>query len=111
MLTFPLVLTGFLAIEVPNPAAQPAEPFAALTKMLERSVPVRLFGQFNLPRKGSDSRSIDEGVVQLSNRRTGVTCTMRIVQAKPSVDPGIRFGAPEQHPDPIVRNSVSPCVE
>lgn len=50
---------------------------------------------------------------QLRNRRTGVTCTLRVIRAGASMDPGILVppfrGAREA--DPIVRNDVAPCVE
>jgi hypothetical protein len=50
---------------------------------------------------------------QLTNRRTRVTCTMRVVRAGPSMDPGILGGVAliVPDPDPLVRNDVVPCVE
>ena len=56
------------------------------------------------PRRGSRKPT------QLTNKRTGVTCTMLIVQG-PEVDPGIH--APRTRPvaDRIVNNAASPCVE
>ena len=50
---------------------------------------------------------------QLTNRRTRVTCTMRVVRAGPSMDPGILGGVAQvvPDPDPLVRNDVVPCVE
>ena len=51
------------------------------------------------------------GLVQLRSERTGVTCTMRILEAKPIVDAGILAPLAAPHPDPIVRNSSSPCVD
>jgi hypothetical protein len=50
------------------------------------------------------------GLVQLQNPRTGVTCTMRILEVKPTIDAGIVASLSGPHPDPIVRNSSSPCV-
>jgi len=50
-------------------------------------------------------------LLQLENHRSGVTCTMRIMQVNPDLDAGIVSGASGPHPDPIVRNSASPCVE
>ncbi len=50
---------------------------------------------------------------QLTNGRTGVTCTMRILVPAPATDPGIVRPIPEgqgSH-DPIVRKDLSPCVE
>src|SRR5512143_1892362 len=49
---------------------------------------------------------------QLTNRRTGVTCTMRILVPAPVTDPGIMRPIPEgQAQDSIVRKDLSPCVE
>lgn len=47
---------------------------------------------------------------QLRNRRTGVTCTLRILRIGPSMDPGIAGGTGDLV-DSIVNNGVSPCVE
>ena len=49
--------------------------------------------------------------LQLQNQRTGVTCSMRILQVKPVPDPRMIAAASGPHPDPIVRSSLSPCVE
>jgi len=61
----------------------------------------------------SPSPSPEPGERQLTNPRTGVTCTMRIVSAQGSVDPGAVAGngTAEGFPDSIVRNDVSPCVD
>jgi len=58
---------------------------------------------------GAVSASSDP--IQLHNPRTGVTCSMRIVEVKPTVDPGIFAMVDVPHLDPIVRGSASPCVE
>ena len=48
---------------------------------------------------------------QLHNPRTGVTCTMRILQARP-VDPEAVAPAPDATVDPDIRaKRVSPCVD
>ena len=47
---------------------------------------------------------------QLTNKRTGVTCTMLIVQG-PEVDPGIHALSSGPVLDRIVNNVASPCVE
>ena len=48
---------------------------------------------------------------QLTNPRTGVTCTMRILKAEP-VDKGAVIPAPETSVDPEIRGrGVSPCVD
>lgn len=50
-------------------------------------------------------------VDQLHNPRTGVTCTMRILQARP-VDPDAVAPAPDATVDPDIRGKrVSPCVD
>ncbi|HEY6546337.1 MAG TPA: hypothetical protein VI589_00465 [Vicinamibacteria bacterium] len=60
---------------------------------------------------------MESGFLRLHNPRTGVTCSMLIVPATPSVDAGIFPGAiapaaPERRAaDDIVRNQASPCVE
>jgi hypothetical protein len=51
---------------------------------------------------------------QLTNRRTGVTCTMRIVPIQEPVDPGAvgdRNIVDARPPDAMVRNDVSPCID
>lgn len=50
---------------------------------------------------------------QLSNGRTGVTCTLRVVPAGTSTDAGMIRSLPQRrsHPDRILRNDLSPCVE
>ena len=66
----------------------------------------------------SPSPQSEEPSFGLTNRRTGVTCTMMIVPRKPSeVDargildnPGI-IPVPVHPADGIVRNDLSPCVE
>ena len=57
------------------------------------------------------------GETQLHNRRTGVTCTMRIIRVAEPVDPGMPIGSPPigsphlAEPDASVRNDLSPCSE
>jgi hypothetical protein len=65
----------------------------------------------NVRATGLSAGPTRSGLVQLRSERTGVTCTMRILEVKPTVDAGIfaPLGAP--HPDPIVRSSLSPCVD
>ncbi len=68
-----------------------------------------------LPRaSGSGSitgASAGPGETQLRNRRTGVTCTLRIVRV-PALDAGILFTVPGAvEPHPSVRNDLSPCSE
>jgi hypothetical protein len=53
----------------------------------------------------------DSGVTQLQNKRTGVTCTLRILRIDPPVDPGMVATAPGTMDDPVARNKLSPCVE
>lgn len=48
---------------------------------------------------------------QLTNPRTGVTCTLRILKAEP-LDKGAVLPAPETSVDPDIRGrGVSPCVD
>jgi hypothetical protein len=46
----------------------------------------------------------------LTNPRTGVTCTMRILPMEKNPDPGIVRQSEGTVPDDIVRNSASPCL-
>jgi hypothetical protein len=57
------------------------------------------------------SKSKEPGLMQLRNRRTGVTCTLLIVPVEPSVDAGMLVTTSDHHLDPIVRNDLSPCHE
>jgi hypothetical protein len=51
-----------------------------------------------------------DAVEPLSNPRTGVTCTMRILKAEP-VDKGGVIPLPEPGVDPEIRGRVSPCLD
>jgi hypothetical protein len=48
---------------------------------------------------------------QLQNKRTGVTCTLRILRIDPPVDKDMVATAPERGADHMARNELSPCVE
>lgn len=48
-------------------------------------------------------------VEQLTNKKTGVTCTMQILRARPA-DPKAVRPAPRSV-DPGIRGDVSPCLE
>ena len=58
-----------------------------------------------------DAGATSAGIVQLQSHRTGVTCTMRILQVKTNLDPGIVAPASGPKPDAMVRNSSSPCLD
>ena len=60
--------------------------------------------------KKTNARRDGRSPTQLTNKRTGVTCTMLIVQG-PEVDPGIHAPRTGPVPDRIVNKAVSPCVE
>jgi hypothetical protein len=121
-----LVLAGALATDArhsPEAAVETrAMPGAATTSLSGEAFKVAplVFGSpyrrpafqpFRLAQADPNTSLISTGVVQLQNRRTGVTCTMRILELKPSPDLGIFSPASGPHPDPIVRSSLSPCVE
>lgn len=74
--------------------------------------PVRSFA-LRLPAPARPERSSARPIeTQLTNGRTGVTCTMRIVVPARATDPGIVRSIPEgQGHDPIVRKDLSPCLE
>ena len=122
--TLLVVLAGLLAVDSHQPASTTAAsdpvPLASPTatrasetlgvapQVLGTPRQLGLVEAFAPSQAGS---SMDVGVVQLQNRGTGVTCTMRIIESRPTVDPGIRPTTSGPHPDPMVRNSLSPCVE
>jgi hypothetical protein len=124
-LTLPLVLVGLVAVDQPESTAlrigaavqqsttvppQPSGSFQVVPLTLGSQTRLPPFQAFTIP-KVSASVGVPTGVVrQLENKRTGVTCTMRIVQANPTFDLGILAPSSGPHPDPIVRNSISPCV-
>ena len=126
-LTLLLVLAGLLATDEPRSGptlscrsgAQPAAVQAARSEQPFGIAPLQLGnpgrkGPFQLaktPRLAVRSKQASPGMTQLRNRRTGVTCTMRIVRVEPSVDPGILASTMETRTDPMVRNELSPCVE
>ena len=60
--------------------------------------------------KKTNARRDSRSPTQLTNKRTGVTCTMLIVQG-PEVDPGIHAPSSGPVPDRIANNGASPCVE
>jgi hypothetical protein len=121
------VVTGVLAVQAvasPVRGAGPP-PFTAVSPLpapsrsteafraepLSLGKPVRLLWQlFSFvpasPRIGASSPEISP----LRNRRTGVTCSMRILAIKPVLDEAMVVPY-ETPPDPIVRNASSPCVE
>ncbi len=124
-LTLLLVLAGIVATDQPpaggrtaralgahpDAATEPGQPCRVPPLQLgsaARTGPFKLLKPFEL---APTSKSREPGLVQLRNRRTGVTCTMLIVPVTPSVDPGMLVNASDHHLDPIVRNDLSPCHE
>ena len=120
-LTLLVVLAGFATVDQPltdpreggSPqTVRPAQEFRVAPLQLGR-VPVRPL-QLRLvlpaPRDPEPSRPRED---QLTSRRTGFTCTMRILRVGPSVDSGIvaKMTPVQPHPDPIVRNDLSPCLQ
>src|SRR5262245_11120854 len=83
--------------------------FEAVRKKLSVARPTPLL--IPSPPASPSPDSEESGERQLTNRRTGVTCTMRIFPMRESVDPGATAGKAESLPDPIVRNNASPCVD
>lgn len=125
MLTFLLVLVGAVAADeaqlvVPLtvesgrvagvPATSPGA-FQVAPLVLGSAVRMVPFQAFGVPQARSGAGGEDERIVQLENKRAGVTCTMRIITVKPTIDRGILAPTSVPQPDPIVRNSLSPCVE
>jgi len=122
-----LVLIGVMSADEPGIAqsvpdvgkAQPATsaqaktagPFQVAPLVLGNVRGVVPFPPFVLHQGSPGTSSTDDQIVQLQNKRIGVTCGMRIVKVEPSIDPGILAPSSAPHPDSIVRNSHSPCVE
>jgi hypothetical protein len=50
-------------------------------------------------------------LAQRSGQSARVVCTIRVVRADPSIDPGILVRLPAGRPDSIVRDDLSPCVQ
>jgi hypothetical protein len=125
--TLGFVVVGVVAVQaVPSPVqgAGPA-PFTAVAPLpatsrsteafrpepLSRGKPVRLLRQlFSFVPSSPPIETSNPEISPLRNRRTGVTCSMRILAIKPVPDEAmvVPYKTP---PDPIVRNSSSPCVE
>jgi hypothetical protein len=61
---------------------------------------------FRLVRRPSDA-----GLTRLGTPGPLTTCTIRIVPALPSLDPGSVRKREESRSDPIVRDELSPCAE
>lgn len=106
------------ALGVETGAAKPMEtPKAFRTEPLVSLKPVTRLQQWLGVATGGPSLASDQPsttspkALQLENRRTGVTCSMRILAVKPVPDGGIIATARDPHLDPIVRSSLSPCVE
>jgi hypothetical protein len=108
------VTVGVLAIGSGGSSTHPSRPgqeFNGVQPALVWPLPSYSFQPFGLVTPEPSAGKTVTSILQLQNRRTGTTCTMRIVPAKPNLDPGIFSPAAGPHPDPIVRNSASPCVE
>jgi hypothetical protein len=90
---------------------RPVRSFHVAPLQLGRA-PVRSFA-LRLPAPAPPERSsVHSTETQLTNGRTGMTCTMRILVPARATDPGIVRPIPEgRGHDPIVRNDLSPCVE
>jgi len=101
-----------LAVSAPSPAAGTPE-FAPSTG----HEPLKLWNALNtrlpwLRLVPAQSQGVERNEsLQLENRRTGVTCSMRILAVKPVPDAGIIASVSRPQSDPMVRSSLSPCVE
>jgi hypothetical protein len=63
------------------------------------------------PQVGRSQANSMQPMNQLYNPRTGVGCTMRVLEARP-VDPQATLPPPEDGVDPDIRGRrVSPCVD
>lgn len=82
------------------------------TSPLEWKRPL-LQGPFRLaeaPWAGSSAVQEVDGA-QNPAARPRLVCTLRVVKASPSIDPGFVVRFPARQRDPIVRDDLSPCVE
>ena len=124
-LTFLLVLAGLVAANEPtlplqagrSPGAQPPsgaeggrpeEPFKTAPLELGRPSPTRQLEFFTLPQ--GNLRSVQAGAGEQQGKRAGVVCTMRIIQAEPSLDAGMVRSVPAGHLDRIVRDDLAACA-
>ena len=96
---------------VASAQASTATPFQVAPLVLGNTLGVVPFQPFVLNQEPPGTSSTGDQIGQLQNRRTGVTCTMRIIKVQPTLDRGILAPTSAPHIDPIVRNSLSPCVE
>lgn len=71
----------------------------------------------NGPFRSPDSPKVDPGASQELDAAPHpavlprVVCTLRVIKANPSVDPGFVMRLPANVTDPIVRDDLSRCVE
>lgn len=118
MRALPLVIAGLLAAttawsQPPPPAATLPAPPASSAPEFETTVPGLESGRLAPAPPPTRVFRVGEpalGLVQQRNRRTGTTCTLRIVVAPP-VDRAMVQGGAAGSADRIVRNDVSPCTE
>jgi hypothetical protein len=86
-------------------------PFKIAQLELARSPLLNKVQLFKLLKPGLSAKATGADVGQLQNKRTGVTCTLRIIHVEPPVDSGVLMNGANGRPDPIVRDDLSPCVE
>ncbi len=110
------------ALDAAGPADAPllAETQGARSRSSFRVAPLQLsvtpFKPFQLVAPAPSPRareSTSPAPTQLTNPRTRVTCTLRVVRAGSAMDPGILGGMALATHDSerIVRNDVVPCAE
>ncbi len=106
---------GAAAVPEPvvDPAALPGNPFAIAPLKLGRSLLKSPFQLPHEPRLDVAANQEPIGSPQSRNAPPRVVCTMRIVKAGGSLDPGFVVSLPPGPgpPDPIVRDDISPCIE
>jgi hypothetical protein len=95
----------------PASSAQATAPSQVAPLVPGKALGAMPFQPFLLNQDPSGICSMDDRAGQLQNRRAGVTCSMRIIEVEPTFDRGIFAPDSTPHPDPIARNSLSPCVE
>ncbi len=96
---------------VASARASTATPFQVAPLVFGNPLGLVPFQPFVLNQEPPGTSSTGDQIGQLQNKRTGVTCTMRIIKVPPTFDRGILAPTSAPDIDPIVRNSLSPCVE
>ena len=89
----------------------PEPPFRVEPLDLGRPILRTPFRLFAPPQLDASSNLVVAHAGEPDSQRERVVCTMRIIKADPSIDPGILIPLAAGPKDPIVRDDLSRCVE